>query len=192
MAISTYGQLKTAVASWLHRTDLTTVIPDFVALAESAIRRDVRCQAMEQQATGALSAATLALPTRFAEARRVVLGDYLLEYVTPQVFWPIAESTTYNYTIIGDDFHFQQSTGSYEIEYYQWFAAFADDGDTNWLLTNHPEIYLFGTLAEAAIYIRADPSMYAARYGAAVQQIRSSENRKRFQGPLTVRAEVRA
>ena len=31
MAIGTYAELKTAVANYLHRADLTTVIPDFIA-----------------------------------------------------------------------------------------------------------------------------------------------------------------
>jgi hypothetical protein len=34
MAITTYSELKTAVADWLNRADLTSVIPDFIALAK--------------------------------------------------------------------------------------------------------------------------------------------------------------
>ena len=33
MAISTYAELKTAIASWLDREDLTDIIPDFIALS---------------------------------------------------------------------------------------------------------------------------------------------------------------
>jgi hypothetical protein len=39
MSISTYGELKAAVADWLNRTDLTARIPDFIQLAESDIFR---------------------------------------------------------------------------------------------------------------------------------------------------------
>ena len=35
MALTTYTELKTSVGDWLNRTDLTTVIPDFIALAEA-------------------------------------------------------------------------------------------------------------------------------------------------------------
>lgn len=41
MAISTYAELKSAVADWLHRSDLDGVIPDFVALAEDRLRADL-------------------------------------------------------------------------------------------------------------------------------------------------------
>ena len=46
MAISTYAELKTSIANWLDRSDLTDVIPDFIALAETRHKRDFRrsCQ----------------------------------------------------------------------------------------------------------------------------------------------------
>jgi len=37
MSIATYSELQTAVADWMHRTDLTAKIPDFITLAESRI-----------------------------------------------------------------------------------------------------------------------------------------------------------
>jgi len=44
MAISTYSELKTAVANWLDRSDLTDVIPDFITLAETRHKRDFKNQ----------------------------------------------------------------------------------------------------------------------------------------------------
>lgn len=171
MAIATYGQLKTAVATWLKRSDLTDIIPDFIGLAESNIRRDVRCRAMEQIATGTLAATTLALPTRFLEARNVALDGY------PQS----------NFTIKGELFYFQSSTATYSIDYWQAFEPFAADGDTNWLLTNAPDVYLWAALAEAKTYIEGDPSKEMALYAKAVARMRQSEMQARFPGPLIVR-----
>ena len=42
MALTTYTELKASIADFLNRDDLTTVIPDFITLAESQINRDVR------------------------------------------------------------------------------------------------------------------------------------------------------
>lgn len=39
MSIETYGELKTAVADWSHRSDLTARIPDFIRLAENDFNR---------------------------------------------------------------------------------------------------------------------------------------------------------
>lgn len=188
MAIGTYAELKTAVANWLHRADLSSRVPEFVALAESNIRQDVRCRAMEQSATGTLSGATLALPTRFAEARRVIIGARTQRYVTPEEWYALRNSVNGRYTIIGDDFHFQSSDADYQIDYYQWFAPLSGDSDTNWLLTNHPDVYLFSSLAEAALFTRDDPSMWIQRYGAAVAKLKAAE--ANFGGPLVVRPEV--
>jgi hypothetical protein len=41
MALSTNTELKAAVADWLKRGDLTTQIPDFIRLAETAIEREL-------------------------------------------------------------------------------------------------------------------------------------------------------
>ena len=35
MAITTYSELKTSIANFLDRDDLTSVIPDFISLAEA-------------------------------------------------------------------------------------------------------------------------------------------------------------
>lgn len=185
MAIGTYGQLKTAVASWLHRTDLTSVIPDFIALAESTIRKDIRCRAMEQTATGTLASSSLAFPTRFASARRVLLGTSIQNYVTPNVWYDVRNDVTDEYTIVGEAFQFQSASSTYQIDYWQYFASFSDDGDTNSLLTNNPEIYLAAALVEAHVYIKADPSYWLAKYQSAAAALKASENK--FAGPMAIK-----
>lgn len=186
MAIATYNDLKTAVANWLHRSDITSVIPDFIALAESRIRHDVRCRAMEATATGTLSSSTLELPTRFAEARRVMLGDEVLTYAPPTSFKPRETWGSGVYTITGTDFIFPAESGDYDVQYYAWFAPFSGSSDTNFVLTNHPDIYLFSALAEGCIYIQKDPLPFLGLYEKAVQRLRTMEQ-KAFSGPLVVR-----
>lgn len=186
MSIATYSELKTAIATWLHRSDLDSAIPDFIALAESNIRQDVRCRAMEAAATGTLSATTLALPARFAEARRVLIDNVPQRYLTPTQFTYVRTNTEdARYTIVGETMHFQKSSGDYQVDYWQWFAALADAADTNWLLTNHPGIYLFGSLVEAAAYTKANPEPWAAKYMTAIAKLNRAE--QKFGGPLTVR-----
>lgn len=189
MAISTYSELKTAVADWLHRSDLTSQVSTFVSLCEAKIARDLRCRAMEESATGTLSATTLAIPSGFLEVRRVILNDIVQEYVLPSVWYQMREETGQRYTILGTDFVFQSSSYTYQIDYYKAFTAFSSNSDTNWLLTNNPDVYLFGTLAEAATFIGKDPSMFQARYQDALQRVRNTE--RNAIGPLTVRVDTR-
>ena len=42
MALSTYDELKASIADFLNRDDLTSVIPDFIKLAETGMNREVR------------------------------------------------------------------------------------------------------------------------------------------------------
>ena len=51
MAFTSYSDLKTTVASYLGRSDLTSVIPDFIGFAELRIARDLRTRQMLQSAT---------------------------------------------------------------------------------------------------------------------------------------------
>lgn len=177
MALATYGDLKSSVASWLNRSDLTTQIVDFIAIAEQRIRQDVRVRAMEASATGSLSATTLAFPTRLAEIKRVVLNGYQLDYLPPESFSVVADTDTSHYTTKGEVIHFQKASGDYIVEYLQWFAPFSDNADTNWLLTNHPAVYLYAALAEAAVWLRdrQDIEIFATRYQAEIARIRASD-----------------
>ena len=54
MALTTYTELKTSLADWLYRSDLASVIPDFISLAESQVERQLRTRQMIVRATAGL------------------------------------------------------------------------------------------------------------------------------------------
>ena len=88
MAISNYTELKTAVANWLDRDDLTDRIPEFIALAESRFNRLLRIRAMESKQTASTVAGqqNLALPARFIQMRNLQINTSPvtpMQYVTP-------------------------------------------------------------------------------------------------------------
>lgn len=190
MSISTCAELKSAVASWLNRSDLTAVIPDFVTLAETDIRQDVRVQAMEQIATGTLSGETLAHPSRFLEARRLVVGSDVFEYVTPLRYTELANSGAKVFTSIGQTFYILGGAGDYSLVYYQAFTPFSADADTNWLLTNAPDVYLAAACRHGASYLKDanDEQRFAQRYSAAVARLNSQQVQSSWGTQLRVRA----
>ncbi len=55
MALSTFSDLKTSVASWLARDDLTSVIPDCITLSEAKFNRHLRVADMETFASDFLN-----------------------------------------------------------------------------------------------------------------------------------------
>ena len=50
MSLTTYDGLKLSVADWLNREDLTSVIPDFIELAENRIFHELRAPINEKTA----------------------------------------------------------------------------------------------------------------------------------------------
>ncbi len=192
MALNTYATLKTAMASWLDRTDLTSQLSDFVTLAEVDIRTDVRVQAMEQYTSGTLSGDTLAHPTRYLEARRLTIGGVNYRYVTPEVYAAAVEagSTQAIYTAIGQTFYIlgAESGDAYTLIYYAAFESMSADDDTNWLLTNYPNVYLFAACKQAGIYLSDDAKVnkYTALYQDAVGRLVSREKASAISGSALV------
>jgi hypothetical protein len=60
------------------------------------------------------------------------------------------------YTILGDNFRFAPTPASSytgTINYYKEFDPLSDSNTTNYILTNHPAIYLYGSLYHAANFL---------------------------------------
>jgi hypothetical protein len=157
-------------------------------LAESAIRRDVRCRAQEVSTSGTLTSSSLTAPTDLLEIRRLLVDDCVQTYLTPGEWYLRREDSNDQYTLIGETIYFQSTSGDYQIDYYEAFDPLVNDNDSNWLLQNYPDIYLFGILAEVAIWSREDPSFFQSRYRSIVENIRRVENLNRYPTQPAVRA----
>lgn len=181
MAISTFAELRTAVAGWLNRTDLTATIPDFVLLAEADIRNDVRVRAMEQLTSGTLTGETLSAPERFLDARRFIVSGAKREYRTPEQYADIgrAGASLSVFTHIGQSLYVLNGNDGddYTLLYNQSFAALDSDDDTNWLLTNAPDVYLWGACKYGAMWLKdkEQEMTFEGRYSAAVARVNARE-----------------
>jgi hypothetical protein len=90
MAISTYAELKTSIANWLDRSDLTDIIPDFISLAETRHKRDFKIRRMETRVTANTISGTeyYSLPDNYVAMRNIKLNSdpkTSLEYLTPEI-----------------------------------------------------------------------------------------------------------
>jgi hypothetical protein len=194
VSIATYAQLKTAVASWVNRSDLTTTIPDFVTLAEARIRRDIRARDQLTDYTATLSSEAVALPADLLEIRHVkaTVSGYpkKLEYVTEDIYntQPDASYPVF-YTVDGNTLKVQGGSECV-VNYWAKYDAFSADADTNWLLTNSPDVYLFASLVEAYDFLSDDMRMNRSlqRYLDAASQFNANEKKALFSGSMRVRA----
>lgn len=168
MSLTTYADLQAAVARWLKRSDLAASIPDFIALAEGRIARDLRLRKQITKATLVTTSGVqgVDLPDDYLEAENITLNGDEPRQLT---FVPIEHLDTkypanYTampgvYTLLGNQLLLGPAPdGVYNIDvtYYARFAPLSDSNTTNWLLQNHPSIYLFCALSEAELFMIND------------------------------------
>lgn len=195
MAISTYSELQSAVASWLHRDDLTSIIPDFIRLAEARFNRVLRVRGMEETLSStALTDGAVTLPTGFIAFKELrcdaspsyTLEPRPLEWVRNQ---PTLASSPIYFAVSGTQVVCWPQSGSITGTYYEEIPALASN-ETNWLLTSHPDLYLFATLVESVLYTQDDSRLpiWADKAAALIDQVQSQDNANAINGgPLTAR-----
>lgn len=196
MALSTYTDLQSAVASWLKRTDLTDAIPDFITLAESRLNRALRLRVMEKEVALSIAAGarSVALPASFVEPLGLWASDASerreLRYLSPDQIEVLTSSgDLYFWTITGPNIEFERpasSAVSLVLRYVEGFAL-SDAAPINWLLTNHPDAYLFAALVESSMVTRDEglTAMAEARFSRALAEIEQKEGRSRSMVTLT-------
>ncbi len=195
MAITTYTELQAAMDSWLEHDDLSSKQSDFIALCESGLNRDLRISAMQKADTGTLSAATLAAPTDIVEPisfQLSVAKPVVLKYLPPEQFFNGKHDTGGQpvwYTLVGHTFHFtpqpdSTTTYDYTLNYYARWDALSYSNAMNWLLTNAPDVYLYGSLLHAAPFMLDDAriGVWQGLYGAAVSALQGQDQRLRYRG----------
>ena len=196
MAIATYTELKTSIASWLNRDDLTSVIPDFISLAEAGINRDLRHYKMIERADATLDSRYVQMPTDWMETVRfsITSGDtYRLELVSRDDMLEYRQKTADAsgrprfYANIGDTIEvFPTPDADYtmQLQYYAKTPALSDSNASNWLLLDAPDVYLYGTLIQSAPYLQDDArtQTWAALYAAALQSLQKASDDTRFAG----------
>ena len=166
MALANYTDLQASVAAWLNRSDLTAVIPDFIAIAENLHSRDLRLrkQIITTTLTTVSSNRGVTLPSDFLEFENVSLLDSperQLTYATVEQLDSAYPNLGGNsepslYTIEADQILFGPTPDSayvISILYYARFSSLSISG-TNWLMTNHPQAYLYASLMQACLYIK--------------------------------------
>lgn len=167
---NTYAGLQASIADFLNRTDLTAAIPDFVVLCEAQLNRAIRCQAMIKRNNAfAITGQSVSAPTDFIAPRRLALigatTPLALSWVSCEQMDDLLDNDDYtsaqpkHYTVEGGNILFSPNpgTGTYtaSLSYYAAIPPLASN-TTNWLLTRHPDVYLYGALLQSAPYLKDD------------------------------------
>lgn len=165
MSFASYVSLQANIASWLARDDLTTYIPDFITLFECAAARKLKVRPQETTATLTVTSGVATLPTDYLGYRQVTwTGSPVtdLTYIAPPIFVSSYGDGTQGipaeFTIEGSSLKVGPlDNTSLTLDYFQKTPALSVG--LNWLYTNHPDAYLFGSLAEANAFNKdVDPA----------------------------------
>lgn len=196
MALTDYSSLKTSVASYLARSDLTDQIPDFIRLAEERLARDLRTRKMlvVARADTTASDSTVGLPTDFLEMRDMHLRTtpvQSLTYRSPNAFYAGSRTTDsgkpIDYTILASEIQFApvpDTAYSIQMLYYAKPQYLSDTNITNAFLANYPDALLYAALGEAEPYLMNDARLqtWAALYDRAITAINTSDQSSEYGG----------
>lgn len=194
MAITSYVELQAAVESWLDHSDLDSLIPDFITLAEARFNRVIRAPDMlTRDDAFTVDGQYEAHPTGFIEASRFVLATSpvtKLEYVTPEEMAELRMAISSSgkpryFSVVGGNFEFLPTPGQAYMASLLYYARLTPVSSSfNWLATAHPDIYLFGALLEAEPYIRNDERLplWQTRLDRALLELDLMNQRKKVPG----------
>lgn len=166
MAITTYGELKTAIGQWMMGANTTSNFSpeDVVTLAQDYLNRNLRTRDMVTRTDLTISSGEYTLPTDFLMVRQLVEKASTrrkLSYIAPEeaeeVYGDRPSGLGIHYTIFGSAIRvFPTPSNDVELTYYARLGAFANDSATDWLLTKSPGTYLQTGMLMAAQFIHDD------------------------------------
>lgn len=199
MALSNRTELLAALADWANRTDMTAVWPDLITLAEAEMKR--RLRRATESTTIYIAAGNMDGPSDMAEPIHLRLSssspyqDGTLALCTPEMLTDVRQRTGY---VAGRPTHYAYYDGqlqfapipdqSYDgiLLYKQQLTPLTADNTTNAVLTEFPDLYLFGALLQAAPYLEHDEriAVWYQKFNDAIDQANEMADRESYGGGL--------
>ena len=208
MTLATRAELITEVQSWLFgRDDIAAKVPTFIRMFEAKANRILRCRQMEERAYATADILTgapefISLPDNFQTMRRVRMPEEALtrtlKFAVPSQLDALREQnnaagTPEFFTVFGTQLELYPTPNAatvLEMIYRRTLPPLVEATDTNWLLDSAPDLYLYGTLMEAAPYLHEDeriPTWASGVQGGFADLNKLSDDATYNAGPLIIR-----
>ena len=190
----TYTELKTKIANFLNRSDLTNEMDNYIQLTESEVNRKLRHKDMIKRATATLETQYSQLPGDFIG---IVNVDLLTADPKPMfqqslesldVFRKSIDNSTGEpkyYAISGDTLEVAPNPSSaYTIQmtYYAEIPGLSSSNATNFLSTSAPDVYLYGCLKHASIFLMEDERLplISTQFEKALEELKIQQQQGAF------------
>lgn len=195
MALATYSDLVSAVSDWLMRDDLSGAIGSFVSLAEADINRRLRLNSMVKRTAITAVEGAAPLPSDCLQIRTVSASTGQLSLLPATLFDDLVTTASgsdpAHYTVEGQSLRVLPMTVPVEltVTYYARPQALSEANPTNEILTEHPDILLYGTLLASAPYLSDDQRglVWKTLLDEAILRADGADEAAEFAGALQIR-----
>lgn len=190
MDLTTYEGLQAAIASFLNKTNLTASIPGFIALAEAKMRRDITSVGqVDTWAEVEIDENGWQMPCHADEIASISVGNVPVFYTPPERQGELTGGEPRGYTIDGKTLRIFP-TGTVTVRVKNAICGLSSSVRCNWILRDHPDAYLYGSLMQAAPFLRDDEriAVWGSLFGDAIKSINKHEIRRQTGGNLRVQA----
>ena len=205
MAFTTYSALKTEIANFLARDDLTTQIPSFITLAEARMSRELSSRTQERRANATTTSGDgfVSLPTDLRSIRNVQLNTdpiTILKYNTVEMlnreYSSSGSGKPKGYTVIGSELALRpipDTTYTLEIVYGEGVDSLSDTNTNNVILNRHPDVYLYGSLTNAYTFLMDESraTQYDNLFTRIMSEIVRDTEEARYGGVLSMKTTYR-
>ena len=190
----TYAELKTNIANYLNRSDLTSYIDTFIDSTEAELNRRLRTKEMIKRATATADSQYLTVPTDWQEAINIEITSNNFSPLFQQSIESLDVYRKANNNITGQPIYYAMVDDSIELAptpdssytlqltYYAKINALSDSNTTNFVSTDHPDVYLYGALKHASIFLMEDERipLFTNQFEKALEEIRLEQEKAAF------------
>ena len=190
----TYAELKTNIANFLNRSDLTSQLDFFIDATEAEFNRRLRVKDMIKRATATADSQYLSLPTDWLEAINVQLDG---NNFTPLMQQSIESLDIYRksvdnvsnqpvyYALVDNTIELAptpDTSYTLQLTYYGSVDALSDSNTSNFISNSYPDAYLYGALKHASIYLMEDDrvALFTQQFEKALEEMRLEQEKAEF------------
>lgn len=199
--IGEFTTLVNTIKAWTNREDFTTTqVTEFIAIAEARFNRVLRHPEMEEIVSATLRTGNNDLPADFLAMRSIYTATHELKAMTPNALirdYGAASGQSVAYTLLGAGPRKIRlgpqpaSATTVTMVYYKKIIGVNEENADNWLLNEHPDLYLYGCLLAAEAYLANDERLpiWKRAYDEALAELDRAGNRDRYgSAPLVASA----
>jgi len=190
----TYDELKTNIANFLNRSDLTNQIDFFIDATEAELNRRLRVKDMIKRATATADGQYLSLPTDWLEAINVQIDGNSFKPLFQQSIESMDVYRKGNNNVTGLPAFFAlvdntielaptpDASYTLQLTYYGTIDALSDSNTSNFISNSYPDAYLYGALKHASIYLMEDDrvALFTSQFEKALEEMRMEQEKAEF------------